>query len=43
MDITDTIKPKDRTEWREWLDKHHAILTEIWVLSDRRPEEPTVR
>jgi uncharacterized protein YdeI (YjbR/CyaY-like superfamily) len=42
MDITDTIKPKDRTEWREWLDKNHKTLTEIWLLSDDRPEEPTV-
>jgi uncharacterized protein YdeI (YjbR/CyaY-like superfamily) len=42
MEITDTIKPKNRTEWREWLGKHHKSLTEIWLLSDDRPEEPTV-
>jgi uncharacterized protein YdeI (YjbR/CyaY-like superfamily) len=42
MDITDTIKPKNRTEWREWLGKHHKSLTEIWFLSDDRSEEPTV-
>jgi uncharacterized protein YdeI (YjbR/CyaY-like superfamily) len=42
MEITNTIKPKNRTAWREWLDKHHKTLTEIWLLSDDRPEEPTV-
>lgn len=43
MEITKTIKLKDRTAWREWLDRHHKNLTEIWLLSDDRPEEPTVR
>jgi Bacteriocin-protection, YdeI or OmpD-Associated len=43
MDITNTIKPKDRSAWREWLDKHHQTLTEIWLLSDDRAEEPTVK
>jgi uncharacterized protein YdeI (YjbR/CyaY-like superfamily) len=42
MDITDTIKPKDKTKWREWLDKHHKTLTEIWLLFDDRSAEPTV-
>jgi uncharacterized protein YdeI (YjbR/CyaY-like superfamily) len=42
MDITNTTKPRDRNEWREWFDKNHKILTEIWLLSDNRPEEPTV-
>jgi uncharacterized protein YdeI (YjbR/CyaY-like superfamily) len=42
MDITDTIKPKNRTEWRSWLDTHHQTLTEIWLLSDDLAEEPTV-
>jgi len=23
---------KNKTEWREWLDKHHATETEIWVV-----------
>jgi uncharacterized protein YdeI (YjbR/CyaY-like superfamily) len=43
MEITSTIKLKDRTEWREWLDKHHKTLTEIWLLSDDRPEQQTVK
>jgi uncharacterized protein YdeI (YjbR/CyaY-like superfamily) len=42
MDITNTIKPIDRTEWRTWLAQNHKTLTEIWVLSDDRPEYPTV-
>ncbi len=51
MEITDTIKPKDRTAWREWLEQNHKTLTEIWLLSDvraaspleNRPEELTVK
>ncbi len=42
MDITNTIKPINRTQWREWLNTHHQTLTEIWLLSDDRSEEPTV-
>jgi uncharacterized protein YdeI (YjbR/CyaY-like superfamily) len=42
MDITDTIKPKDRTEWRQWLERQHKTLPEIWLLSDDRTEVPTV-
>jgi uncharacterized protein YdeI (YjbR/CyaY-like superfamily) len=42
MEITDIIKPTDIAMWREWLDKNHKTLTEIWLLSDDRPEEPTV-
>jgi uncharacterized protein YdeI (YjbR/CyaY-like superfamily) len=42
MEITNTIKPKNRAAWREWLDKNHKKLTEIWLLSDDRSEEPTV-
>jgi uncharacterized protein YdeI (YjbR/CyaY-like superfamily) len=42
MDITDTIKPENRSEWRSWLEQNHQTLTEIWLLSDNRPDEPTV-
>ncbi len=42
MEITNTIKPIDRAEWRQWLAQNHKTLTEIWVLSDDRPEQPTV-
>lgn len=51
MEITDTIKAKDRTAWREWLEKNHKTFTEIWLLFDvraaspleNRPEELTVK
>jgi len=42
MQVTTTFKPKDRTEWRVWLEQHHATAEEIWLLLDDRPEEPTV-
>jgi uncharacterized protein YdeI (YjbR/CyaY-like superfamily) len=42
MDITNTIKPIDRPEWRTWMAQNHKTMTEIWVLSDDRPEHPTV-
>jgi uncharacterized protein YdeI (YjbR/CyaY-like superfamily) len=42
MNITNTIELKDRSAWRAWLDKYHQTLTEIWLLSDDRSEEPTL-
>jgi uncharacterized protein YdeI (YjbR/CyaY-like superfamily) len=42
MEITSTVKPIDRNEWRTWLAQNHNIGTEIWLLSDDRPEHPTV-
>jgi len=42
MEITNTIKPKNRAEWREWLSSYHKTLTEIWLLSDDRPEQQTL-
>jgi hypothetical protein len=32
MDITNTIKPIDRTQWRTWLAQNHKTLTEIWLV-----------
>ncbi|WP_404787895.1 YdeI family protein [Altericista sp. CCNU0014] len=42
MEITKTIKLQDRSAWRDWLDKNHQALTEIWLLFDSRLEHPTV-
>jgi uncharacterized protein YdeI (YjbR/CyaY-like superfamily) len=42
MDIANTVKLKDRSAWRDWLDKNHQALIEIWLLFDNRPEHPTV-
>lgn len=42
MQVTTTVKPKDRAAWRVWLQEHHATAAEIWLLLDDRPEESTV-
>ncbi len=42
MNITDTIEPKNRSAWREWLNEHHQNRTEIWLLSNDRTAEPTL-
>jgi hypothetical protein len=42
MEITNTIKPPDRTAWREWLHHYHKTLTEIWLLLDDSPAETTI-
>ncbi len=42
MDITATIKPKNRSAWREWLSEPHQTRTEIWLLSNDRAAEPTL-
>lgn len=31
MEITETFYPKNRTDWRDWLGKHHADKREIWL------------
>ena len=43
MEITKTIKLQDRSTWRDWLNKNHQALAEIWLLFDNRPEYPTVK
>lgn len=30
--ITETLCPKTLFEWREWLAKHHATKSEIWIV-----------
>lgn len=32
MKITSTIYPKNRKEWRKWLEKNHRKEKEIWVI-----------
>jgi uncharacterized protein YdeI (YjbR/CyaY-like superfamily) len=32
MLLTATLEPKNRKAWREWLEHHHAIEKEIWLL-----------
>jgi uncharacterized protein YdeI (YjbR/CyaY-like superfamily) len=31
MEITEVLYPKNRSDWREWLQHHHQSKTEIWV------------
>ncbi len=42
MEITATVKPADRGEWRDWLAGNHATESFIWILFDKRDEVPTV-
>ncbi|WP_145304783.1 YdeI/OmpD-associated family protein [Crateriforma conspicua] len=42
MDITETIKPANRKEWRGWLQENQKTKTEIWLLLDKRPNVPAV-
>ncbi len=32
MEISTTYKPTDRQDWRNWLEKNHALAHEIWLL-----------
>lgn len=36
MEITEVFYPRDRQEWRAWLETHHKIKPEIWLRSFRK-------
>jgi uncharacterized protein YdeI (YjbR/CyaY-like superfamily) len=36
MEITETVEPANRGEWRTWLERHHTSKTEIWLVSPRK-------
>jgi uncharacterized protein YdeI (YjbR/CyaY-like superfamily) len=36
MEITETVEPANRGEWRAWLERHHTSKTEIWLVSPRK-------
>ncbi|WP_436717420.1 YdeI/OmpD-associated family protein [Roseiconus lacunae] len=38
MQITETLKPVNRKQWRQWLDANHESKAEIWLLLDKQPE-----
>ena len=42
MEVTSKLKVASRSEWRSWLTENHKTKTEIWLISDDRPEEATV-
>lgn len=31
MEITEVFYPKSRQEWRNWLETHHRVKTEVWL------------
>ncbi|MEN1727138.1 MAG: YdeI/OmpD-associated family protein [Pseudomonadota bacterium] len=43
MEIGDRFKAADRAAWRAWLVDHHKQANDIWLISDKRDEVPTVR
>ena len=32
MDVGETVRARNRDEWRRWLAKHHADKKEIWLV-----------
>jgi len=36
MEITEVFYPRDRVEWRAWLETHHKTKPEIWLRSFRK-------
>jgi hypothetical protein len=39
--ITETVLPSSRSEWRAWLEAHHATKTEVWLLAPRSQRDRT--
>lgn len=42
MEVTTTYKATNRNDWRSWLEQHHAIAREIWLLFDDDPASSTI-
>lgn len=42
MELTTQFKALSRADWRSWLIAHHESATEIWLVFDRRPDQPKV-
>lgn len=36
MEITEVFYPRDRYEWRAWLETHHKIKPEVWLRTFRK-------
>jgi len=36
MDVGETLKIRNRLEWRRWLARHHAEKKEIWLIYYKR-------
>ncbi len=35
MEITETLAVTTRAQWRNWLEHHHALRTEIWLVLEK--------
>ena len=42
MVVTPRLKASTRADWRSWLAANHETETEIWLISDDRPDQQTV-
>jgi uncharacterized protein YdeI (YjbR/CyaY-like superfamily) len=42
MEVTSKFKAPSRADWRSWLATNHETETEIWLVIDDRPAQPTV-
>ncbi len=42
MEVTAKLTASNREQWRSWLTENYDTATEIWLISDDRPENPTV-
>ncbi|MEL7311114.1 MAG: YdeI/OmpD-associated family protein [Pseudomonadota bacterium] len=42
MKVTETFRAQDRAQWRSWLETNHASSSEIWLISDDRPDDMTI-
>lgn len=42
MEVTSKLKARSRAEWRSWLASNHETETEVWLVSDDRPGQPTI-
>jgi uncharacterized protein YdeI (YjbR/CyaY-like superfamily) len=41
MDVGETLKVRDREQWRRWLARHHADKREIWLVYYKKTSSKT--
>lgn len=41
MDVGQTVRARNRDEWRRWLAKHHADTKEIWLVYYKKTSSKT--
>ena len=42
MEVTQTTRAATRVDWRRWLAANHQSQSEIWLVSDKRPDRTSV-